>query len=329
MLGQHEKKQVISRDLAYHGSTYLAHALTGIRPGHSGFDLPRNLVHYVSAPYPYRRPEGMSLAAFCDHLIAELEQKILELGPDKVACFIAEPILGAGGVIVPPPGYQARTWEICQKYGVLYISDEVVTGFGRLGEMIASESVFGVKPDLLVLAKGISSGYVPLGATMISDEIYAVISQPKPDNPYFSHGFTYSGHALACAVGLKNIEILEREDLCGHVRGLGGYFQEQLRTLEDLPIVGEVRGSQFMQCLEYVADKGTKTVFPDSVTIGKRVAHHCKSRGLIVRPIGHLNIMSPPLTFDRAAIDQSVAILRESIVATLADLQHEGIADVG
>ena len=326
MLGKPNKKQIISRDLAYHGSTYLAHALTGIRPGHLGFDLPTQLMHYVSAPYPYRRPDGMTVEAFCDHLIDELERKILELGSENVACFIAEPILGAGGVIVPPPGYQARTWEVCKKYDVLYISDEVVTGFGRLGEMLASEKVFGVRPDLLVMAKGISSGYVPLGATMLSDEIYSVISRPKEDNPYFSHGFTYSGHALACAVGLKNIEILEREDLCGHVRENADYFQEQLRTLEDLPIVGEVRGSHYMQCLEYVADKQTKQPFDDKDAIGKRVAYHAKERGLIVRPIGAFNVMSPPLTFDRSAIDRSVAILRESISRAIADLQHEGIS---
>lgn len=329
MLGKPNKKQIISRDLAYHGSTYMAHALTGIHQGHIGFDLPQQIMHYVSAPYPYRRPDGMSVEDFCNHLVDELEQKIIEIGAENVACFIAEPILGAGGVIVPPAGYQKRTWEVCRRHDVLYISDEVVTGFGRLGEMLASETVYGVQPDMLVMAKGISSGYIPLGGTMISDEIYEVISRPKPENPYFSHGFTYSGHALACAVGLKNIEILEREDLCGHVRKMGGHFEKQLATLADLPIVGEVRGSHYMQCLEYVANKQTKQPFEDSVAIGKRVAHHCKSRGLIVRPIGGFNVLSPPLTFDRAAIERSVSILRESIEATLEDLGREGIAYAG
>ncbi|MEM8944664.1 MAG: aminotransferase [Planctomycetota bacterium] len=326
LLGKPNKKQIISRDLAYHGSTYMAHALTGIRPGHIGFDLPTPLVHYLTAPYPYRRPEGMSVEQFADHLIDELEQKIIALGPDNVSCFIAEPILGAGGVIVPPAGYQKRTWEVCKKYEVLYISDEVVTGFGRLGEMLTSEKLFGVQPDLLVLAKGISSGYIPLGATMLSDEIYSVISQPKPDNPYFSHGFTYSGHALACAVGLKNIEIMEREDLCGHVRQWGGYFQEQLQSLSDLPIVGEVRGSHYMQCLEYVTSQQSKQPFADDAAIGKRVALHAKNRGLIVRPIGSFNVLSPPLTFDQKAIDRAVTILRESIEATMGDLRSEGFS---
>jgi len=325
LLGRPRKKLIISRNLAYHGSTYMAHALTGIRPGHVGFDLPENLVHYVSAPYDFRRPAHIEGENFCDYLIDELHHKIVELGPENVACFIAEPILGAGGVIVPPEGYHTRSFELCRANDILYISDEVVTAFGRLGEMVASESVFGIQPDLLVMAKGISSGYVPLGATMISDEIYAVISQPKVENPYFSHGFTYSGHALACAVGLKNIEIMEREDLCGNVRRLGSYFKTSLGLLAESPIVGEVRGSHYMLCIEYVADKAAKTPFDDAVAIGKRVGAHCKRRGLIVRPIGSFNVLSPPLTYDREAIDRSVAILAESIEATVADLAREGI----
>lgn len=325
MLGKPNKKKVISRDLGYHGSTYLAHALTGIASTHIGFDVAKDLVHYVSAPYPYRRPEGMSEDAFCNFLIQELEDKILELGADHVACFIAEPILGAGGVIVPPKGYHRRTAEICKKYEVLYISDEVVTAFGRLGDMIASKDSFDFQPDVLVLAKGISSGYIPLGATVISKEIHEVISQPKADNPYFSHGFTYSGHALACGVGLKNIEILERDGFCAHVQQWGPYFKQQLKTLEELPIVGEVRGSHYMLALEYVKNKTTKVPFSDDQDIGKRVYYHCKNRGLILRPIGALNVLSPPLTYDKAAIDQTVAIVRESILATMEDLTREGV----
>ena len=325
MLGKPNKKKVISRNLGYHGSTYLAHALTGISSTHIGFDVAKDLVHYVSAPYPYRRPYGMNEVEFCDFLSQELEDKILELGPDNVACFIAEPILGAGGVIVPPMGYHERTAAICQKYGVLYISDEVVTAFGRLGEMISSYDTFNIEPDILVLAKGLSSGYVPMGATVISDQIWDVISRPKAENPYFSHGFTYSGHALACGVSLKNIEIIENEDLCSHVRRWGPYFFEQLKTLEQLPIVGEVRGSHYMLALEYVQDKDTKLPFDDSVAIGSRIYAHCKKRGLILRPIGSMNILSPPLTYDRAAIDQTVQIIKESILSTLDDLNKEEV----
>ena len=320
MLGKPNKKLVIARDLGYHGSTYLAHALTGIRATHQGFDLASGLVHYISAPYSYRKSDHLSDQEYCDWLIEEFERKIIELGPDKVACFIAEPILGAGGVIVPPQGYHKRTAEICKKYDVLYISDEVVTAFGRLGKLITSKDLFEVQPDILILAKGLSSGYIPLGATVISDAIYDVISKPKPENPYFTHGFTYSGHALACGVGLKNIEIMERENFCAHVQDWGPYFKSQLQTLLDLPIVGEVRGLHFMLAIEYVTNQQTKMLFPDEVTIGKRVYKHCKDRGLILRPIGHLNILSPPLTYDKEAIDETVQILRTSIEATIADL---------
>jgi adenosylmethionine-8-amino-7-oxononanoate aminotransferase len=233
--------------------------------------------------------------------------------------------MGAGGVIVPPPGYHKRTWEICKKYEVLYISDEVVTAFGRLGEMFASEAVFGVTPDVLVCAKGISSGYVPLGATLFSDEIYEVISVPQAEGAAFYHGFTYSGHPVSCAAGNKNIEIMEREDICAHVREVGPYLEQQLAKLLDLPIVGDVRGKNFMMCIENVADKETKELFPAEVQIGERIAKHCQSRGLIIRPIGHLNIISPPLILTKEQIDTMFGILSESITAAMDDLTREGL----
>ncbi|MCC5927287.1 MAG: aminotransferase [Bacteroidetes bacterium] len=324
ILGKPQKKKIISRELGYHGSTYLAHTLTGIAWSQIGFDLVPDLVHYVSAPYQYRNGDGLTEAEFCDTLIAELEQKILDLGPDNVACFIAEPIMGAGGVIVPPQGYQRRTWEVCQKYDVLYISDEVVTAFGRLGHMVTSQDLFGFQPDILVMAKGISSGYIPLGATMISDRMYEVLRTPKKENPNFTHGFTYSGHPVACAAGVKNIEIMERMDLCGNVLRLGPYFEAQLQALSEYEIVGEVRGSHFMMCLELVRDKATKAIFGEDVDVTKRVYRHCKKRGLMMRPIGSLCVFSPPLTFDKAAIDETVTIVKDSLEATIADLKREG-----
>ncbi len=326
-LGKTTKKKIISRNLGYHGSTYLAHALTGIESTHIGFDLPiEGLIHHVSAPYPYRKPPAAEGIDFCDFLVNELERTILELGAENVAAFIAEPIMGAGGVIVPPELYNKRTWELCKKYEVLYIADEVVTAFGRLGHMIASEAVFGVVPDILVLAKGISSGYVPLGATMISDTIYEVISAPKDANPYFTHGFTYSGHALSCAVGLKNIEIMEREGFCQHVREHGPYFEERLRVLEKYPIVAEVRGSHFMLGIEFVVDKKTKTAFdPDVFDVTDRIFKHCKNLGAIVRPVGPVVVLSPPLTFDREAIDLLVEILSRAIEQVLLELKEMGI----
>jgi adenosylmethionine-8-amino-7-oxononanoate aminotransferase len=322
--GKPTKKHVIARVDGYHGSTYLGMSLTG-KPGDRSpyFHYISDIVHHVSSPNVYRRPAGMTEVEFCDRLVAELEQTIEAIGSDNVAAFIAEPVLGAGGVIVPPPGYHRRTAEVCRRHDVLYISDEVVTGFGRLGHFFASKAVFDVEPDIIVTAKGISSGYVPLGATIFSDAIHEVISAPDAD-VWFTHGFTYSGHPVACAAGLKNIEIIERDRICEHVRQLGPYFEQELAKLKALPLVGDVRGSHFMLCVENVADRETRETLPDEVNVGKRISNHCEARGLIVRPIGHLNVMSPPLILTKAQIDELVAILRESILVTVDELTREG-----
>ena len=324
-LGKRTKKKIISRVDAYHGSTYLAMTMTGVKFDHDGFDLAPDLVHYVPAPHTYRRPDGMSVEDFCDEKVADLENKILELGPENVACFIAEPIMGGGGVIVPPPGYHARTKAVCEKYDVLYISDEVVTGFGRLGHFFASEPVFGITPDIITSAKGLTSGYIPHSATLFSDDIYEVISVPQSDGALFTHGFTYAGHPVSCAAALKNIEIMEREDLCGHVREVGPYFEERLNELLTLPLIGDVRGNKFMMCVEAVKDKETKEVFEPDAKIGARITRHCQSRGLLVRPLGHMNVLSPPLTLTRDQIDTLVETLRESIIATQNDLVRENL----
>ena len=324
-LGKPSKKKVISRVDAYHGSTYLTMTLTGVTADHVGFDLAPDLVSYVSCPNPYRKPDNMSDAEFCDFLVDELEQEILTIGEDNVAAFIAEPIMGAGGVIVPPQGYHQRTFEVCRKYDVLYISDEVVTGFGRIGHLLSSEPVFGIKPDVITAAKGISSGYLPLSATMLSDEIYEVISQPAEDGSLFTHGFTYSGHPVCCRAGLKNIEIIEREGICEHVRDVGPYFEQQLNTLRDLPIVGDVRGKCFMMCVENVKNPQTKELFDADIAIGDRIAAYCQKHGLIVRPIAHLNVLSPPLILTRDEVDDVVNILRTGIMAAMDDLVREGL----
>lgn len=323
-LGKPSKKKLISRVDGYHGSTYMAMSLTGVAFDHDGFDIDRQLVHHISCPNPYRRPEGMSLEDFCDAKVQELEDKILQLGADNVAAFFAEPIMGAGGVIVPPEGYHRRTLDVCHKYGVLYVSDEVVTAFGRLGHMFASEDEFGIVPDIITCAKGLTSGYLPLGATLLSDDIYDVISVPQSIGAAFTHGFTYSGHPVCCAAALKNIEIMERENLCDHVMDVGAYFEEQVRGLMDLDIVGEVRGRKFMMCIENVADKATKELIDGAANVGNRIADHCQARGLIVRPLAHMNVLSPPLTLTREHVDFLVATLRQSIEATTADLRAEG-----
>jgi len=324
-LGKHSKKKIISRVDAYHGSTYLTMTLTGVTADHTGFDLAPDLVSYVSCPNPYRKPDGMTDDEYCDFLVEELEQRIVDLGPDNVAAFIAEPIMGAGGVIVPPDGYHRKTQDVCNKYGVFYISDEVVTGFGRIGHMFSSEPVFNLSPDIITAAKGLSSGYLPLSATMLSDEIYEVISTPSEDGGLFTHGFTYSGHPVCCRAALKNIEIIEREKICEHVQQVGPYFEQQLNTLRDLPVVGDVRGKCFMMCIENVMDVDSKEIFPADVKIGDRIAAHCQQQGLIVRPIAHLNVLSPPLVLNKSQIDDVVAILREGITRTMDDLIKEGL----
>ncbi|MDF5809432.1 aminotransferase class III-fold pyridoxal phosphate-dependent enzyme [Pseudomonas aeruginosa] len=232
-------------------------------------------------------------------------------------------MFGSGGVIVPPAGYHRRMWELCQRYDVLYISDEVVTSFGRLGHFFASQAVFGVQPDIILTAKGLTSGYQPLGACIFSRRIWEVIAEPDKGR-CFSHGFTYSGHPVACAAALKNIEIIEREGLLAHADEVGRYFEERLQSLRDLPIVGDVRGMRFMACVEFVADKASKALFPESLNIGEWVHLRAQKRGLLVRPIVHLNVMSPPLILTREQVDTVVRVLRESIEETVEDLVRAG-----
>jgi adenosylmethionine-8-amino-7-oxononanoate aminotransferase len=320
------KKVIITRENGYHGSTYLAMSMTGIEYDHIGFDvIGEPLIQRVSGPDLYRRPEGTTPEEYTNLLLDEFRDKIESLGAENVAAFFAEPIMGAGGVLVPPPGYLQGMRDLCTEYRVLFVADEVVTAFGRLGHFFASEDEFGIVPDIINSAKGLTSAYAPLSATLISDEIYDVISVPQAEGSVFAHGFTYSGHPVCCAAALKNIEIMEREDLCGHVRRVGPYFSERLATLSDLGIVGDVRGSHFMQCVENVADKETRQLFDPSVHVGDRVANACERRGLIVRPIAHLNVLSPPLVLTTDQIDWMVDVLREGIIEVQADLLAEGI----
>ena len=324
-LGLPDKKKIISRVDAYHGSTYLTASLTGIESSKIGFDANNALVHYVSAPNLYRMPEGMNASEYCDCLVAEFAECIETLGPENVAAFIAEPIMGAGGVLVAPQGYHRRMQEICRGHDVLYISDEVVTAFGRLGEMMSSESLFEVQPDVLCLAKGLTSGYLPLGATLFSDAFYDVINTPQCENGQLSLGYTYSGHPVSCAAALANIDIIEEEKLCKNVRVLGPLFQEKLSSLSQHEIVGDVRGSHLMAGIELVADRATKIGFDPSVQAASRVAKHCMEMGLVVRPIGNVIVLSPPLIVTEGHCEEMVDILGRSIEAVQSDLEAEGL----
>ncbi len=323
--GKPEKRHVISRIGSYHGSTYLSMSIGGKRGDRvPEFEFKSDTIHHISPPNFYRAATGLNESEFCDQLILEFEQKINEIGAENVAAFFAEPVMGAGGVIVPPPTYNERTAAICRKNDILYIADEVVTGFGRLGHWFASDGIFHTHPDIITCAKGLTSGYLPLGATIFSEEIYHTISETDPDR-IFAHGFTYSGHPVCCAAGLKNIEIIEREGLLEQVRENGPYFEERLRELGQLPTVGDVRGIHFMMCIENVADKTSRRRFGDDVNIGKRIANACEKLGLIVRPIGHLNILSPPLILSREQIDTCVDILQTALQEVAEDLSREGL----
>ena len=327
VLGRPEKKHIISRRDAYHGSTYLSAAVSGKSRDKSWLDTKLDTVHFISSPNPYRRPEGMDIDGFKDFLVKELEDKILEVGPDKVGAFIAEPILASGGVIVPPPGYHAACLEVCRRHDVIYISDEVVTGFGRLGHWYASEPVFDITPDIIISAKGLTSGYIPLSCVIISDRLIQAVSGDSNRGSVFSNGFTYSGHPVACAAGIANMEVFESQGLLENALEVGPYMQEQLRTLSDLPIVGDIRGMGLMGCLECVASQESRQPLELDYEVGSRIDKHCQALGLLVRPLINMCVMSPPLCITRGQIDEMVSILREGISRTMADLEAEGIAE--
>ncbi len=323
--GRPEKKHVISRNKAYHGSTYLSASCSGKERDKSYFDFETDLIHHLSDVNPYRRPEGMSVEAFCDARVRELEDKILEIGPDKVAAFIAEPVLASGGVIVPPEGYHKKCEAVCRRYDVLTISDEVVTAFGRLGHFFASEAVFGLEPDIITCAKGLTSGYQPLGAVLISDRVFSQISGEAAKGAMFSNGYTYSGHPVACAAALKNIEIMEEEGLLDHARAVGAHLQSRLQELRNIPIVGDVRGIGLMGCVECVISRESKDALLLDYDIGARIDAHCQRLGLLVRPLINMCVMSPPLVITEAQVDEMVGLLRKGIELAMADVEREGL----
>jgi len=316
-LGRPNKKKILSRIGAYHGSTHLAMAMT--TPAYSdGWDTAaEGLVHHLRSPYAYREAGEMTEAEFLEALVDDMLAAINDIGAENIAAFIAEPIMGAGGVLVAPNGYHQRMRQITLDHDIKYIADEVVTAFGRLGHMFASEDVFGMVPDIINTAKGLTSGYQPLSATIISDEIYDVISEP---GAMFLHGMTYSGHPAAAAAALANIDIMEREKIPQNVQVTGKVFENALHGLIDLDIVGEVRGSHFMIGIEFVKDKTTKEPYSDDVNVGLKVAQEAQKRGLIARPLGNILILSPTLIMDENQIGQIEGILRESIATVTLSL---------
>lgn len=323
--GKPKKKRIISHMRGYHGSTYLSASVSGKERDRSNLDFADDLVHHIPAPHSLLREKGQSDADFLNHCVANLETAILELGPDHCAVFVTEPILASGGVIVPPEGYHSRCLEICRKYDMLYLSDEVVTSFGRLGHCFASEAVFGIVPDIITTAKGLTSAYIPMGAFMVSDRLLDEIRELGGDSAVFSNGFTYSGHPVAAVAGLKNLEIMKREKLFEHVQEVGPYMQQQLQTLRNIPIVSDVRGVGLMACVECELNQGDDDIELD-YEIGNRIDEHCQRLGLLVRPIINMCVMSPPLTITREQIDEMVGILRQGLELAMQDCIDEGVS---
>ena len=322
ILGRPEKKHIISRDRAYHGSTYLTGSITGKDREKNNFDFESTFIHHVGSPNPYRRKDNQTVDDFCDEKVKEFEDKILEIGPNKVAAYIAEPVLASGGCIIPPKNYIKRFWEICKKHDVLYISDEVVTGFGRLGHFFCSQEEFGIIPDIITSAKGITSGYIPLGAVLISDKLMKDISK---DSSSFFHGFTYSGHPVSCAAALKNIEIIKRDKILDHVKNIAPYFHQKLKTLYSLPIVGDVRGMGLMAGIECVIDKDSKNPLILDLAIASRIDEESLKLGLIIRPIYHICVLSPALIITKEQIDDLIDKLYQAISNATKKLEIEGL----
>ncbi|NYS26133.1 aminotransferase [Rhodobacteraceae bacterium 2376] len=311
-LGRPDKKVILAREKGYHGSTYLASTVTGKERFEAKFDKASDLVHFLPDVNPYRRPPGMSMAAWCDAKVADLQDAIATLGADRIGAFIAEPILCSGGVIVPPEGYHRRTFEICRAHDILYISDEVVTGFGRLGHWFASDDAFGVTPDIITMAKGMTSGYLPLGACVISDTLMARVSAPDGQDVFYN-GYTYSGHPVSCAAAIANIEIMEREDILGHVRRVTPQFHSRMRRIADrFDIVGDVRGMGLLGCIECRPDLHDPTYAKD-LQFGARLDAACERRGLLLRPFGAMAVFSPPLIISEAQIEEMFDIMEAGL----------------
>lgn len=316
--GEPDRTVFISRHNAYHGSTVAAVSLGGMKAMHAQGNLPIPGIEHVCQPYWFNEGRDMDPEAFGLHCAKAIEDKILEVGADKVAAFIGEPVQGAGGVIIPPKSYWPEVERICRKYGILLVCDEVITGFGRTGNWWGHETV-GVKPDMIAMAKGLSSGYIPISAVAVSKEIVDVLKTGGD----FVHGFTYSGHPVCAAVALRNIEIIQREGLVERTRDdTGPYLAKALEALADHPLVGEVRSVGLIGAVEIVADKVTGARFGGAEgTAGPMVRDACIANGLMVRGIRDTIVICPPLIISHAQIDELIAIIRRSLDECTAKLR--------
>jgi L-2,4-diaminobutyrate transaminase len=323
ILGRPEKKKIISRWRGYHGSGVMTGSLTGLELFHKAFDLPRAPILHTDAPYYFRRDDlSLTEEQFSERCAARLEQMILAEGPETVAAFIGEPMLGTGGIVPPPKGYWARIEAVLRKYDVLLIADEVVTGFGRLGSEFGCMH-YGFRPDLITIAKGLTSAYAPLSGVIVSEGIWKVLEQGSDQLGPIGHGWTYAAHPICVAAGIANLKVLDRERLKDNAREAGAYLLHGLRDgLGEHPIVGEVRGDGLLAAVEFVADRDERRFFDQSLKVGPRVAAACLTRGLIARAMPHGDILgfAPPLCLTKSEADQIVEITREGVREVAAQL---------
>lgn len=316
LLGRPEKKKIISRMRAYHGVTVATGSLTGLPSFHKHFDLPIPQVLHTDCPHYYRGAEaGESEDAFVDRIVGNLEALILAEGPETVGAFIAEPVMGAGGVVVPPAGYFAKVQALLAKYDILFIDDEVITGFGRTGNPFGAQT-FGIKPSTMTVAKGLSSGYLPISAVLIPETMYEPMVDASTEVGMFGHGFTYTGHPVCAAVALRNIEIMEERNLFAHAVAMGRIFQERLHALAGHPLVGETRGVGLIGAVELVADKTTKRTFPAEKKVALYLQQRCAANGVILRALGDSIVFCPPLIITPDQIDELFTKFEKSLNET-------------
>ena len=315
--GEPSRQIIISRENAYHGSTMAGASLGGMKPMHEQGGLPIPGIVHIEQPYWYENGGELSPEEYGIKAARRLAEKIEQVGAQNVAAFIGEPVQGAGGVIVPPESYWPEIQRICDHYGILLVSDEVICGFGRLGHWFGHER-FGFRPDLMTMAKGITSGYLPLGAVMVSDRVADVLIEKGGE---FHHGYTYSGHPASCAVAIRNLRILRDEHIVERVRDdTGPYLQKRWRELADHPLVGEARGLGFIGALELVADKVRRRFFPERGDVGLICRDHCFANGLVMRAVRDTMIIAPPLVMERAHIDELVSKARLCLDLTARDI---------
>jgi 4-aminobutyrate---pyruvate transaminase len=327
-LGRPRKKKIISRAKAYHGVTVASASLTGLPNNHRDFDLPIANILHVDCPHWYRFGQpGESEQAFASRMADALEQRILSEGPETVAAMIGEPIMGAGGVLLPPATYWEKVQTVLKKYDVMLIADEVICGFGRTGNMWGT-TTYGLKPDMISCAKALSASYLPIGAVMVSADVYAALAKQSEKIGVFAHGFTYSGHPVTSAVALETLKIYEETDLISHVRKVAPRMQAGLRRFQDHPLAGEVRGIGLIGAIELVADKTAKTPFDPKAGVGgflsKRAHHH----GLIIRPLVDTIAFCPPLIIKEEEIDLMFERFSSALDDTLAMVRERGLAKV-